>query len=273
MSTSPNRIRSFRISMCFVLGFSLIPLIFSPHGEASVKEQNKQSVDLADKELREMNYQKADSIYTSELRKNPGNAELYWKLARLQVSIGESIFSEDADASLLHYRKAAEYAHTSITLDSINSKGHAWLAASLGIMADKIGNKEKLKRANEIKRELDIALRLNPNDETALSLLGSYYREAANIGWFKRMVANTFIGEVPKGNDELAEKAFRKAIALDPEIIRNYHELALICIKKGDREEALRLMNSALEKPALIASDRKRIEEMRRLVKKYSQGQ
>jgi tetratricopeptide (TPR) repeat protein len=256
--------------MCVALGFSLI---FSTNDQASGKEHKKRPVDLADKELREMNYAKADSIYTSELRKNPGDAELCWKLARLQVHIGESISSEDADAGLLHYRKAVEYAHTSITLDSINSKGHAWLAASLGMMADKIGNREKLKRANDIKRELDIALQLNPNDETALSLLGSYYREAANIGWFKRMVANTFIGEVPKGNNELAEKAFRKAIALDPDIIRNYHELALICLKKGNREEALLLMNKALEKPVLFASDRKRIEEMLRLVKKYSKSQ
>jgi tetratricopeptide (TPR) repeat protein len=139
------------------------------------------------------------------------------------------------------------------------------------MMADQIGTKEKLIRANEIKRELDTALRLNPNDETALSMLGSYYREAAQIGWFRRMVANTFIGEVPKGNYELAEKAFRKSIALDGEIIRNYHELALICLDNHNKEEAVRLMKIALEKPILIESDKRRINEMRALLKKYVQ--
>ncbi len=227
-------------------------------------------IELADKELRKMNYSKADSIYTMILRKNPDNAELYWKLARLQVSLGESIPYEKNDARLQHYHKAEEYALTCISLDSTNGKGHTWLAASLGIIADNVGTKEKLKRAREIKRELDTALRLNPNDETALSILGSYYREAANIGWLRRIVGNTFIGEVPEGNNEMAEKAFRKAISIDPEIIRNYHELALICIKNDNLEEAVRLMKTALDQPILIESDRRRIDKIRMLLKKYS---
>ena len=270
MATIPKRIRYIRIWLYPFMAVALIALISSVTPELSKKERISTATDLADKELRRMNYPKADSIYTSELRKNPGNAELYWKLARLQVGMGESISSENANAGLQHYHKAAEYARTSISLDSTNAKGHTWLAASIGIMADRIGTKEKLNRANEIKRELDTALRLNPNDETALSLLGSYYREAANVGWFKRVVANTFIGEVPKGNYELAEKAFRKAIALDPQIVRNYHELALICIEKGNREEAVGLMKSAIDKPILFASDRRRIEKMRALLKEYS---
>jgi len=271
MAATAHQFSFLRFWLYPLLAFSLIALIASVTPENPGKERTKTAVELADKELRKMNYPQADSIYTLELRKNPGSAELCWKQARLQVSLGESVSSENADAALQHYRKAAEYARTSISLDSTNSKGHTWLAASLGIMADKIGTKEKLNRAAEIKRELDIALRLNPNDESALSLLGSYYREAANIGWFRRMVANTFIGEVPTGNYDLAEKAFRKAMSLDPEIIRNYHELALICLERGKQEEALRLMKIAIAKPVLIASDKRRIEKMRALLEKYSQ--
>ncbi len=271
MATTEHQFSYLRPWFYPLLAFSLVALIASVTPETPKKEKAINAVDLADRELRKMNYPKADSIYTSELRKNPGNASLCWKLAMLQVSMGEFASSENADAGLPHYRKAAEYARTSISLDSTNSKGHTWLAASLGIMADNIGTKEKLNRAAEIKRELDIALRLNPNDESALSLLGSYYREAADIGWFRRMVATTFIGEVPKGNYDLAEKAFKKAMALDPEIIRNYHELALIYIERGNREEAFRLMKIAIQKPVLIASDRSRIEKMHALLKKYTQ--
>ncbi len=273
MNSAAHQFRSFRLWLYPLLTFSLVALIASVIPEPRAKELAKTGIDLADKEMRRMNYPKADSLYTSELRKNPGNAELCWKLARLEVSMGESISSKNADAALQHYRKAAEYARTSISLDSTSSKGHTWLAASLGIMADKIGTKEKINRANEIKRELDSALRHNPNDETALSLLGSYYREAANIGWFNRVLATTFIGNVPKGNYDQAEKAFRKAISLAPKIIRNYHELALICIDKGNMEEALQLMKIAVEKPVLFASDKRRIEQMRALLKKYSSAQ
>ncbi len=270
MAATAHQFKNLRLWLHPLLVCSLVTLIASVTPETPGKERSITAIDLADKELRKMNYPKADSIYTSELSKNPGNAELYWKQARVQVSMGESLSSENAEGALHHYQKAAEYARMSISFDSTNSKGHTWLAASLAIMADKIGTKEKLNRANEIKRELDTALRLNPNDETALSLLGSYYREAANIGWFRRMVASTFIGEVPKGNYDLAEKTFKKAMSLDPEIIRNYHELALIFIERGNREEALRLIKIGIEKQVLIASDRRRIEDMRALLKKYS---
>ncbi|MCX6179221.1 MAG: hypothetical protein NT163_07650 [Chlorobiales bacterium] len=270
MHTSKNRCTYLDGWYYAFLVFSLTVLVPSVSAEAAKMKRTAGSIDIADQALWHMNYPKADSIYSSELHNNPNNVQLYWKLARLQVSQGESLASENIDGRMAHYRKAAEYARACIALDSTNAKGHTWLAASLGMMADKIGTKEKLKRAKEIKRELDTALRLNPNDETALSMLGSYYREAAKIGWFRRMVGNTFIGEVPKGNSTLAEKAFLKAISIDSRVIRNYHELALIYIEYGKKDEAIRLMTTALDKPILIPSDRKRIEEMRRLLKKLS---
>jgi tetratricopeptide (TPR) repeat protein len=248
----------------------LTALFAATQAECGVPEGKTTAIEHADKAFLNMNYLKADSIYTSELRRNPGNAETYWKLSRLQVSLGESAEHSTSDERLRYYRKAMEYAKTCIALDSTIAKGHSWYAASLAIMADKIGTKEKLTRAKEVKRELDTALRLNPNDETALSILGSYYREAASIGWFKRIIGNAFIGEVPKGNYDLAEKTFRKAISIDARIIRNYHELALIQLEKGQRDEAVRLMKTALDKPIIMGSDRKRIEEMRILLKKLS---
>ncbi len=249
---------------------ALFPAIAAKKAKKATIKPTETPIEIADEALWQMNYSKADSIYSAELHNNPCNADLHWKMARLQVSLGESFPKGNFDARMLHYRKAAEYARTSISLDSTNAKGHTWLAASLGMMAEKIGTKEKLKRGQEIKRELDTALRLNPNDATALSILGSYYREAANIGWFKRMVGNAFLGEVPKGNYTLAEKAFRKSISIDPGIIRSYHELALICIKSGNKEEAISLMKTALDKPILIESDKRRIEEMHALLKQLT---
>ncbi|WP_076790428.1 lipopolysaccharide assembly protein LapB [Chlorobium sp. KB01] len=245
--------------------FSFMPV------SAKAVERSESPVELADKAFWNMNYPTADSIYTAELHRNPRNADLYWKLARLHVSLGESVDRNKKDERLRYYRKALEYAKTSITIDSTIAKGHSWYAAALGIMADKTGSNEKLNRAKEIKRAIDSALRLNPNDETALSILGSYYCEAAKISWFKRMVGNAFIGEMPKGNYDLAEKAFRKAISIDSRIIRNYHELVLIELDQNNRTEALKLMKTALNKPVIMPSDRRRIEEMRALLKKYSE--
>jgi tetratricopeptide (TPR) repeat protein len=255
-----------------ILVFLLFPasfFLFFPALHAGV-EKNLSSLELAEKAFWNLNYRKADSIYTAELARSPGNAELYWKKARTEVSIAESDDYDKKEARIRDYRLAEEHARKSISLDSTSSKGHAWLAASLGIMADKIGSKEKLKRANEVKRELDIALRLNPNDETALSILGSYYKEAANIGWLQRFLGNTFVGKMPEGNILLSEKAFRKAILADPRIIRNYHELGLLLLENDRKAEAVPLLKMALDKPVLFASDRRRLEEIRQLLKTTS---
>ena len=272
---STNKIRhaySYLLICSFLLFLFTTPLteVSAKPAKASKAIRTATPVEVADEALWHMNYPKADSLYCLELRNNPGNADLNWKMARLQVSLGEAVPPGNKDARMQHYHKAAEYARTCITLDSLNSNGHTWLAASLGLMADKTGTKEKLKRAKEVKHELDTALRLNPNDETALSILGSYYREAAKIGWFKRMIGNAFLGEVPKGDYTLSEKAFRKAISIDSRIIRNYHELALICIDSGNKEEAITLMKTALEKPILFETDKIRIEQMRTLLKKLT---
>ena len=266
---TPEKYNSFRYRWIYPLLFLSLPFLFpASFAEAAKRNRAPSPITIADEALWQMNYQKADSIYTAELHHNPGNVDLYWRMARLQVSVGESVPPGNGGTRMQHYHKAAEYARNCIALDSTNAKGHTWLAASLGMMADKIGTKEKLKRAQEIKRELDTALRLNPHDETALSMLGSYYREAANIGWFRRMVGSAFVCEVPKGDYTLAEKAFRKAISIDPRIIRNYHELALIDIDYGNKDEAIKLMTIALDKPILIESDKRRIGEMRALLKK-----
>jgi len=273
MPATTNRRRRRYLWLVTLALFSLtalFPAIAAKKAKTVKIKPTVTPIEIADEALWKMNYPVADSIYSSELHNNPSNVDLYWRMARLQVSLGESIVHDNSDARMQHFRKATEYARTGITLDSTNAKSHTWLAASLGMMADKIGTKEKLKRANEIKRELDTALRLNPNDGTALSMLGSYYREAASIGWFRRMVGNAFIGEVPKGDYTLAEKTFRKAISIDSRFIRNYHELALICIKLGNKEEAITLMKTALDKPILIESDKRRIEEMRVLLKKLT---
>ncbi|NTV98023.1 MAG: hypothetical protein HGA70_02520, partial [Chlorobiaceae bacterium] len=109
--------------------------------------------DPAEQAFWNMDYLKADSIYTAELASSPGNAELYWKKSRLQISIAEGIDYRKKEEQQRDFRKAEEYARKSIGLDSTSSRGHAWLAASLGMMSDHVGARDKLKKADEIKRE------------------------------------------------------------------------------------------------------------------------
>ncbi|NTV01209.1 MAG: hypothetical protein HGB04_00285 [Chlorobiaceae bacterium] len=225
----------------------------------------------ADRAFMALQYEKADSLYDAMRQSNPESADLYWKLARLNISLAETYSPNDTERRMPLYTKAVDYARKAVSIDSTNAAAHTWLAASLAVKADKTGSKEKLARAKEIKRELDKALALNPHDDVAWSILGSYYRQVSSIGWMSRLLGNTFVGRMPEGNPEAAEKAFKKAISLNPRAIRHYHELALLYIDQHRDEEALQTLQAAVRKPVLMKSDLRRLEEIRELIKKMSE--
>jgi tetratricopeptide (TPR) repeat protein len=224
----------------------------------------------ADRAYMALDYKTADSLYTAIIQTEPSNADVYWKLSRLNICIAESFLPTQTARRMPFYTKAVEYARKSVTIDSTNAGGHTWLAASLAVKADRIGAKEKLRLANQIKRELDKALRLNPNDDVAWSMLGSYYRQTSKISWFNRLVGNTFVGSVPEANAKAAEQAFRKAISLNPRVIRHHHEFALLLIDQHRQSEALQILQTAVNKPVLMKSDVRRLEEIRALIQQLS---
>ncbi|UWX58628.1 hypothetical protein NY406_05020 [Chlorobaculum sp. MV4-Y] len=239
-------------------------------GNAAARTQENTEIDAADQAFKSLRYEKADSLYLSMLQTGQESADLYWKLARLNISIAESIDPAERKKRIPFYNKAVEYARKSVQLDSNNASAHTWLAAALALKADKIGAKEKLNRAAEIRRELDKALALNPNDDVAWSMLGSYNFEASKIGWFSRFMGGTFVGQMPKGSREEAEKDFKKAISLNPKVIRHYHELALLYLEEDKKQEALNTLRIAETRPVLIKSDERRLKEIRKLIDRLS---
>ncbi|TNJ36954.1 tetratricopeptide repeat protein [Prosthecochloris vibrioformis] len=224
----------------------------------------------ADAAFAAMDYEKAEHLYRSLLVGSPEKAELHWKLARLYISTGESLPRSASLERRQWFDKAIQHARQSVRLDETCGRCHTWLAAALGVHADDLGAKEKIRNANTIKTELERALALDPKDDIAWSILGSFNREIAGIGWVERMVANAFLGEVPKGSYEEAERMFLKAIALNPDIIRHHYELGLLYREQKRYTEALRVFRIALTKPLQMKSDIQRKENMRSMTEKLS---
>jgi len=248
----------------------LIPTM-PANGNAATKVYESAALDAADQAFRSLRYEEADSLYTTMLQTGQESSDLYWKLARLNISIAESIDPGESTKKMPFYSKAVDYARKSVQLDGNNASAHTWLAASLALKADKIGAKEKVNRAAEIKKELEKALELNPNDDVAWSMLGSYNYQISKIGWFNRFMGNTFVGGMPKGSREEAEKNFKKAISLNPRVIRHYHELALLYLDENRKKDALNILRIAETRPVLIKSDTRRLKEIRKLNAKLSE--
>jgi tetratricopeptide (TPR) repeat protein len=217
---------------------------------------NPDPIAAGDAYFLQMNYSQALAQYQLA----PTNADAQWKMARAYIC--------QADISPLNkqkalYYKAVDAARQCIKINEKNSNGHTWLGAALGNIANYEGSKTKVKLCTTIKQELERALALNPQDDIALSILGSFYRALGNITWLERTLANTFLGTLPKGGFSEGEAAFRKAIQLSPGTLRHWFELGLLYQEWGKNYQALQIFQSAQQLPVSMASDKNRLTQIR----------
>lgn len=199
-----------------------------------------------------MRYKDAITWYNLDSSKS----EAQWKIARAYVCYGDNAPAVEKEPN---FRNAVKAAKRCIQLEETNANGHTWLAAALGNTAMYEGSKTKVKLCNQIKAELMRSLALNPKDDIAYSILGSFYREIGHISWIEKQLALTFIGKIPEGTYSDSEKALGKAIALTPNIMRHWYELGLLYTYWGKTPQAIAAFNKAKTCPVLVSSDNKRL--------------
>lgn len=208
-------------------------------------------------------YTVAISIYEEGLAVSNDRSELLWRIARSYISLGDVTKREEREPM---YRKAEMYATQAVEADSLNADAHCWRAVAIGYVAIYEGIRAKVAAANEIKRELDIALLLDPNNDVAYSILGTFYRTLGKVGWFEKQLADLLLGGIPPGGFLEAEQSLKKAIELAPTIIRHRFELGLLYQDMERPDDAKKVFTEALKYPPLLGSDTRRIERMKRTI-------
>jgi len=118
-----------------------------------------------------------------------------------------------------------------------------------------------------IKQELDRSIRLNPVDDIAYSILGSFYMALGNVSWIERRLAAIFLGTLPEGGYDESESALKKAIALAPGVIRHHSELGTLYMEQDRYREALEEFHLAATLPVLLASDERTRLSAARMIK------
>lgn len=221
------------------------------------------TLERGDQEFAGRNYRLALAMYDSALTTSSDSADVLWRLARVLVCIAD-VSPEGERLDL--YRLAEAYALRSICSDSTNSEGHTWRAAALGNMAVFEGSKAKVQLCTLIKQELDRAIELDPRNDIALSILGSFYRILGNVGWLERQLAVLFLGDLPEGGYVESERALKQAIALAPAVIRHHFELGVLYQETDRDQEALEEFQRVLSLPQFVSSDAGRQHSAGKLV-------
>jgi tetratricopeptide (TPR) repeat protein len=199
-----------------------------------------------------LRYDEARQLYQQGLASSPHDPAILWRMSRLSSVEGGSLSGEEKHAM---YMEAERFARASIAADSTKAEGYTWLAVSLGNLAMFEGSKAKIRICVEIKHVLDRALYLNPNDDIAYTILGSFYRALGNVSWIERQLASIFLGSLPDGGYPEAEGALKKAIALAPGTLRHRKELGMLYVDWGRDDDARKVLKECLLVPTTLASD------------------
>ncbi len=220
----------------------------------SIPPSLSSSVEKGEQEFASFQYAAAEVSFLAALSTQADSAEILWKLARVNVCMADIA---DQEQKLDLYRRAETFADRCIRADSTRSEGHTWRAAALGNIAAFEGSKAKVELCNAIKEELDESIRLNPENDIAYSILGSFYMALGNVSWLERRLAAIFLGSLPDGGFDDAERALKKAIALSPRVIRHHAELGDLYVQEDRTQEALAEFRQVVSLPVLLARDRR----------------
>jgi hypothetical protein len=105
------------------------------------------------------------------------------------LNIGEGLENEKEREA--YFNKALEFAQKATQVNPEGDWGWTYLAAVNGRIALSKGGKEKVKYAMIIKDAVNKALKLNPNNDLANFIWGSYNFEAATLNPDLRNFANS----------------------------------------------------------------------------------
>jgi len=186
-------------------------------------------------------------LYLSAEKLEPKNPELLVRIARQYRYLMTD--ASEKEEKLRLGRLAMDYSNRAAECGPKDCDAQLAPAITLGKMLPYLPQKEQVSASPKIKESVDKALAIDPRNDNAWHILGRWNRVLAEISSAKRLLAGLLYGDLPKVSYEEAERAMKKAIALNPHRLMHYIELGRIYSQMGRKEEAKELINKGLGMP------------------------
>ena len=193
-------------------------------------------------------------LYLSAEKLEPKNPDLLVRIARQYRYLMTDASAKEEKVRL--GQLALDYSTRAAACGPKDCDAQLAPAITLGKMLPYLSKKEQVTATPRIKQSVDKALAIDSSSDTAWHVLGRWHRVLADVGAMKRYVAGMlFMGKLPPGSNEEAEKAMKKAIALNPNRLMHYIELGRIYAQMGRKEQARELINKGLAMPNVEKDD------------------
>jgi tetratricopeptide (TPR) repeat protein len=186
-------------------------------------------------------------LYLAAEKLEPNNSHILVRIARQYRYLMTDASSKQDKLRLGHI--ALDYSVRAAAAGARDAEAQLAPAITLGKMLPYLPTKEQVAASPRIKESVDKALALDPRNDTAWHVLGRWHRVLADVSLVKRYLAEMIYGSLPKGSNEAAEHAMRKAIELNPNRLMHYIELGRIYAQMGRKDDARQFINKGLAMP------------------------
>lgn len=187
-------------------------------------------------------------LYLEAEKLEPKNCDIQVRIARQYRHLMNSASAKKEKLRLGHL--ALEYSDRAAAMDKGDAEAQLAPAITLGKMMLYMPTKEQVTASRRIKESVDKALALDPKNDNAWHILGRWHRTLADVSTMKRYLAGMlFMGQLPPGSNQEAERAMKKAIELNPNRPMHYIELGRIYAQMGRKDDARKYINKGLAMP------------------------
>lgn len=149
---------------------------------------------------------------------------MLWREARAIYKLSGTVKDKKNDL----IREGFEIIKKALALDDKNYACHKWMAVLLDAKCELDGIKERVSQLENVKKHMQAAVDLNPEDPTNWHLLGNFAFGLADMPWYQRKVVSTIFATPPSGTYEEALGHFLTAEEKKP----NFYSMNLLFIGK-----------------------------------------
>jgi len=205
---------------CFIL-------IFAQDSNAQIE----QAIELYEaRHVNKDNLTESYEILSDIVKNESDNLRAHYELSRVYYILGDN--AENKEERLKFYNLGREYGKKAMGLDKNCAWAHFWYMVNLGRAGQTKGVLNSLSLVPEIKKEIDIVLKLDPKHTGAMDAGAMLYYELPGL-----------MG----GNLNKSIEYLNRAIAIDSNYTILYVDMAKVYIKKKDYEKARWFLGKVLE--------------------------
>ncbi|CAH2268050.1 jg10360 [Pararge aegeria aegeria] len=187
--------------------------------------------------------------------KNEKDIEVKWRLCRALYNMAkDSKYDEQYRKDIIF--QAFEIIAPELEQNWDHFAVHKWYALTLDAKSSNIGIREKIKQLENVKKHMDLAVTLNPNDASLLHMLGEWSFQVTELPWHQRKTIETLIARIPYSTYEDALEYFLRAEAAQPRFYSmNLLRIGYCYLKLNKCDQAKYYLKLAASYPAKSNND------------------